>query len=94
MVIPSPLAGAGAPTQRSWPRTDHDDLPLPGGLTVGQVPSAELSRLFIGMGVPGCTASQGRLANVAHYAAHVAEVQEAGAREALQRWLSSARWKD
>jgi len=78
------------PLARSWPRTPHDEVPIPGGRKVGDVPTDELIRLFHRLEIQGVSAEQGRAANVAHFAKHVHHIREQAADDAVSRWLAGA----
>lgn len=74
--------------KKSWPKTEHDTLPVPGGRKLGEVETNELVRLFQSLKIPGVTADQGRAANVAHYAKHLQELRERAADAAVSAWLA------
>lgn len=83
------LAGAGSPALKSYPRTSHDALPLPGGGFVGSTATDDLVRVLMKARVP-VTHEMGRAAVADAYAKYVAEVREAGANSAFSTWLSEA----
>lgn len=73
------------------PRSEWDHLPLPGGKTVGQVPSGELFRILAANNVAGVASENGRIVNIEAYALHVTRIKSEGATLALDTWLSAGR---
>lgn len=65
-----------------------DDLKLPDGRTIGEVPTPELTGALVALGV-GATHTAGRLANVEAYAAHLASIRQAGADAAEAAWMAA-----
>jgi len=65
------------------------DLVLPDGRTVGEVPAAEVRRIILGLGLVGADASMGFQDLVNIYADVVAKVRERVGTEGLQQWLLS-----
>jgi hypothetical protein len=81
--------GAPAPLSPSRALTSHDKLPVFGGKLLADVPSAELTRWFIGAGVAGVSHEQGRAQNAEAYANHIARIHTVAGDRAVAEWLQA-----
>jgi len=73
----------------SYASTSNDALPLPGGKKIAELSNGALATLLAGTGVPGVSHSQGRDANMASYAAHLAAIHKQAGDTAVAKWLAS-----
>lgn len=73
------------PTEPSHATTTHDDLPMPGGATFGELEDAPT--ILEAMGIPGASAANSRQANADAYAKYLQEAREEVSKQALDTWL-------
>lgn len=76
-----------APAKYGWPKTPHDDLPLPGGKRLGQVDN--LARVLTELKIPGASHSEGREFNARMYAEHLERIAKAAGDKAMADWVAS-----
>jgi hypothetical protein len=80
--------GAPAPLTTSFALTAQDKLPVFGGQVLGQVPSAELTRWFLQVGVSGVSHEQGRAQNAEAYGRHIEKIAKVAGDKAVSEWLN------
>lgn len=80
--------GAPAPAAGGWPKTDADQLPVPGGRKFGEVPNGEIARLLIAADVPGIDHAMGRGEIAEAYAKHLRCIADAAGAAAVNAWLA------
>jgi hypothetical protein len=78
--------GAPAPLKWSVAKTPHDNLSLPDGRKLGQVPG--LAAALVALQIPGASHSLGRADLAKLYAAHLEKMAEEAGRARVASWLA------
>jgi hypothetical protein len=84
-------SGSGKMENVPHNRTRYDGLILPGNVKPHELSNNRLASVLIANGVAGASHANGREANLQAYSAFLDRIREAGANEAVERWLSGAR---
>lgn len=83
--------GGPARLKPSTAATAHDGLPLPSGLTVGQLSGGELAAQLVALEIPGAAYANGRQRNAENYAKFIDGIRSKAADDAVAAWLTSKR---
>lgn len=87
------VGGAPAPAPISWARLEPNlaAVKLPDGRELQKVSPVELSKILLGMRVPGVEASMGYATMAQAYRDYLSTVADAAAAAAVEQWLQKER---